>query len=533
MARTPLAARLIDTLRTALAFDRLGLAPREGAARRDEALHRRADRREVLTLGAAALAACAGPTAAAGRRTPALRRVMGAPRVAVVGAGLAGLTAAWRLKQAGLTPTLYDASGRVGGRAFTLREHFPSKCELGGELVDTGHRHLRDLVGELGLTLVDVGAAGDAVERERYVIGSLRYTEAQVLELYRPLVPVIRRDLRAVGDAVVNHRHYTPAAESLDALSLGGWFDRNGVRGTLRALLEVAFVSEFGREVYDISALTFLYVIGQGLDHLALYGASDERFVVREGSGAVADRLAVRLGSAVVLSHQLASVRVRDDDAVALAFEVGAGARDVVCDRVVLALPFNQLRRCELGFTMPPAKRRAIQDLAYGTNAKVMISTTARPWRTGLATGTSFNDGGVYHESWESTRGLDGDVAIMTSYTGGRLGVSVGESNPEAQGRRFAEALDAVFPGTAAAFTGRAARMHWPSARHFEGSYSCYAPGDRVSFGGAEADSVGGVFFAGEHTSAEWQGYMNGAVESGERAAREVLTSLRMGAPTS
>jgi monoamine oxidase len=103
--------------------------------------------------------------------------------------------------------------------------------------------------------------------------------------------------------------------------------------------------------------------------------------------------------------------------------------------------------------------------------------------------------------------------------------VSVGESNPEAQGRRFAEALDAVFPGTAAAFTGRAARMHWPSARHFEGSYACYAPTDRVRFGGAEADPVGGVFFAGEHTS-PWQGYMNGAVESGERAAREVLASL-------
>ena len=231
-----------------------------------------------------------------------------------------------------------------------------------------------------------------------------------------------------------------------------------------------------------------------------------------------------------MLSHRLAAVRARDDGAVTLSFEVGATTRDVVADRVVLALPFNQLRRCELALEMPVAKRRAIQELAYGTNAKVMISTRSRPWRDGGASGTSFSDGGVYHESWETTRGYAGEVAVMTSYTGGRLGVSVGESNPEAQGRHFAEALDAVFPGTAMAFTGRAARMHWPSARYFEGSYACYGPGDWTRIAGAEATPVGSVFFAGEHTSAESPGFMNGAVESGERAAREVIASARRGA---
>lgn len=525
MARTPLTARLFDTLRDALRFERDGLSNAVGVERRDEARHRRATRREALALGAAALTACASSVTARAVRAPAARAVTGAPRVTIVGAGLAGLTAAWRLKQAGLSPVLYDASGRVGGRAFTLREHFPVRCELGGELIDSGHRHVRDLARELELELVDAIAATSGFERERYVVGAVRYTEAQLLDLFRPLVPAIRRDLATVGEGPVTHRHHTPSAESLDALSLGGWFERNGVRGTLRAILEAAFVSELGREPYEVSALAFLSIIGQDTDRLALFGESDERFTVRDGVGAIADRLAARLGAAVVLSHRLASVRVGDDDAITCAFEVGAGARDVTADRVVLALPFNQLRRCELGFEMPVAKRRAIQELPYGTNAKVMISTRGRPWRDARATGTSFNDGGVYHESWESTRGYEGDVAVMTSYTGGRLGVSVGESNPEAQGRRFAEALDAVFPGTAAAFTGRAARMHWPGARHFEGSYACYAPTDRVRFGGSESEPVGGIFFAGEHTS-PWQGYLNGAVESGERVAREVLASL-------
>ncbi|MFO0610435.1 MAG: NAD(P)/FAD-dependent oxidoreductase [Polyangiales bacterium] len=527
MARSPLAARLLGSLRFALSLERRNLSAREGLERRDEARHRALTRRQLLALGAATAGCAAAGTIA--RPGVGVRRVAGlaGARVAVVGAGLAGLTAAWRLKQAGASPVVYDASGRTGGRAFTLREHFPVKCELGGEFVDTGHRALRAMVEELGLTLVDLREAAAGAEPERYVVNAIRYTERQILDLFRALVPAIRRDLDAVGTAPVTHAHYTPTAESLDALSLGSWLERNGVRGTLRSLLEVAFVSELGREANELSALSFLYAVGRDTDRLALYGDSDERYSVREGSDAVAGRLATRLGAAVVLSHRLASLRQRPDGAYALAFEVGASTRDVVADRVVLALPFNQLRRCELGLEMPVAKRRAIAELAYGTNAKVMVSTRSRPWREGGASGTSFNDGGVYHESWESTRGYPGEVAVMTSYTGGRLGVSVGESNPEAQGRRFAEALDAVFPGTAMAFTGRAARMHWPSARYFEGSYACYGPGDWTRLAGAEAAPVGGVFFAGEHTSAVSPGFMDGAVESGERAARELIASAR------
>lgn len=528
MARTPLAARVLAAFRLALALERRGLSVPEGVERREEARYRRAlSRRELLALGAAT-AGCAA-TGVTARRSTAPRRLAGlaGARVAVVGAGLAGLTAAWRLQQAGASPVVYDAAGRTGGRAFTLRDHFPVKCELGGELVDTGHRALRGLVEELGLTLVDLHAATAGMESERFVLDAIRYSEAQLLESFRALAPAIRRDLAAVGEGPISYAHFTPTAESMDALSLGAWFERNGVRGPLRALLEVAFVSEFGREPYELNALSFLTMVGADADGLSLYGESDERYSIREGSDAVAARLATRLGAAVVLSHRLASLRQRADGAYALAFEVGATTREVVADRVVLALPFNQLRRCELALEMPVAKRRAIAELAYGTNAKVLISTSARPWREGRASGTSLSDGGVYHASWEATRGYEGAVAVMTSYTGGRLGMSVGESNPEAQGRRFAEALDAVFPGTAAAFTGRAARMHWPTARYFEGSYACYGPGDWTRIAGAEALPVGGVFFAGEHTSAESQGYMDGAVESGERAARELIASAR------
>ncbi|MBK6530844.1 MAG: FAD-dependent oxidoreductase, partial [Deltaproteobacteria bacterium] len=96
------------------------------------------------------------------------------------------------------------------------------------------------------------------------------------------------------------------------------------------------------------------------------------------------------------------------------------------------ALPFNQLKRCELSVELPPSKRRAITELAYGTNTKVFITTAGRPWRQEHSSGTTFHDGGIYQQSWESVRSANTDVALLTAFSGGRLGVSLGESNPEA-----------------------------------------------------------------------------------------------------
>lgn len=496
-------------------------------SRRDEHLSRRA-----LLVGAAAATACA--TAPSPTRPVHTGSARTRPRVVVVGAGLAGLVAAYRLKQREVDVTLYEAQRRVGGRAFTLREYFPVKCELGGELVDTRHAALRALLTELDLPLVDLAAATTSLERERYVLGGQRYTERQLLELMRPVVALMLRDLRALGNTAPNWEHHSPAAAALDALSTSQWLERNGVRGPLRSLFDAAFTSELGRDLSEQSALTFLYAVGKDLDRLSLFGASDERFMVRDGSDAPALALAQRLGSRLKTEHALTALRARDDGGVALTFERGGGAVDVHADRVILALPFTQLRRCAIGVELPREKRRVIEELPYGTNAKVMVSMRERVWAREGSSGTSFNDGGVYHESWDSTRGVESPVSILTAFTGGALGRAVGESNPEAQGRRFVDALDAVWPGASDAYTGRAARMHWPTARHFEGSYACYAPGDWCRLSGAEAPAVGALHFAGEHTSAVSPGYMDGAVESGERAAREVLAavSARRSPPT-
>ncbi len=521
MARSPLFSRLVRSLRLASWLDARSITTAEGIERLEA---HRAARRALLIGGLGAIGCAAAPTLRPTRRG----RSTGDARVVVVGAGLAGLTAATRLAQAGIRARVFDAQRRVGGRAFTLRGHFPAHAELGGELIDTRHTSMRGLVAELGLSLVDREQRLDAgTERERYVMLGQSWSERQVVEMFRPVAALIQRDRALIGGREVSRAHHSPAAESLDALSTGAWLDRNGVSGPLRALLDVAFTSELGRDLDAQSALTFLNTIGGDREHFALYGESDERYVVAEGSDAVPRALATRLGDAMMPGHALLALRPRDDGGVRCVFDREGGSVEVDADRVILALPFNQLRRCELSIELPPTKRRAIAELPYATNTKVFITTAGRPWREAHSSGTTFHDGGVYHECWESVHATRSEVALLTAFSGGRLGVSLGESNPEAQGRRFAEALDAVFPGSADAFTGRAARMHWPAAPFQEGSYACYGPGDWCRLGGEESGAVGAVHFAGEHTSRRAPGYMEGAVESGERAALEVIAAAR------
>ena len=523
MAHTPLFTRVVRALRFARAAHAGRVSTAEALERADLALSRRALLRGGAAVAAtAAVAACAPEdpvdAVASGVRADA--------RIVVVGAGLAGLTAAWRLTERGFSPVVYDALGRAGGRAFTLRGAFATKCELGGELIDTGHRHIQRLARDLGLTLLDQVSPVASLAGDRYALGGRVVPLAEIVEQFRAVTPALEADFAALGSSeYVTFDESTAAGRRLERTSIAEWFDRAGVRGSLRDLLDVAYTSEYGLDVGEQSYLNLLALISSDPTPFEIFGDSDEVYTIAEGNDALATRMAARLASPVRFEHALVALRARADGSYRAVFDHRGRTVEESADRVVLALPFNQLRRCALDVPLPAAKRRAIQRLAYGTNAKVMVGTRTRPWTLAGAAGTSFHDR-VYHESWDSSRGYDTDGAALTAFTGGRFGVAVGEGSTAAQGQRFVDAVDRVFPGVRGAYTGRAARMHWPTARWFEGSYGCYRPGDYSDFVGSEPAAAGGVHFAGEHTSLDAQGFLEGAVESGDRVAREVRQAV-------
>jgi monoamine oxidase len=523
MARTPLFTVLQQAAALARRANRTGQPVSELWLRaQGEAAARAYSRREFLQASGLAAA-----TSLAGCALPALVTRGDDAEVAVIGAGIAGLTAAYRLHQAGVRVRLYEAQERVGGRMLSLRGYFPHPqvVELGAELIDTPHRCIRALAEELGLILDDFRNDDPALAQDLLYFSSQRSSVAALAEAFMPVAQAIERELAGLGDGDITYQN-AQGAEALDRLTITGWLDRAGVSGTLRKLIEVAYTTEMGLDCEEQSALNLLTLIGT--DKLEIFGISDERFHVRGGNDLIVRGLAQRLEDVIETGAMLQALRLQADGRYQMTLSRGSSSREIVASHVILALPFSTLRDVRLALPLPPVKQQAISELRYGTNAKLMIGFSERVWRTRHASnGSTFSDL-EYQTSWETTRLQPGAGGVLVNFVGGRHGVMIGAGTPEHQAELAVRGLEQVFPGLARHREGmKAVRFHWPSNPYVKGSYACYTPGQWTSLRGVMGETVGRLYFAGEHCSLENQGFMEGGCETGESAAAAVLKDLR------
>jgi monoamine oxidase len=524
MARTPLFALLQRAARIARNASHADM-PLDEFQERGREMRVDATRRRLLQGAAASLAltACAPATRLANSGGAA-------PDVAIVGAGIAGLTAAWRLQQAGVHARVYEAQSRVGGRMLSLRDHFPNGqvIELGGELIDTGHVRIRALASELGITLDDL-LDGDT-DVDTWWFGGRRIGERELVEAFVPVARMIERDVASLGEGALDYTDTNPAFRALDGISIAQWLDRNGVTGWLRDLIDVAYTTEMGLEIEEQSALNLLTFIGtEDDDAFKVFGESDERFHVRGGNDLIPRTLADRMPGAIETGHVLEAVRA-EANGVVLTFRRDGATVDVRAAQAILAIPLTLLRKVRIDAELPQAQRDAIAKLAYGTNAKLMIGFDRRGWRAHGANGASMADL-RYQTTWDTSRKQPGEAGTLTNFTGGRHGVELGQGSPRAQADAAVGELNRVFPGLAAMRTQpREARFHWPTHPWSLGSYLCLRPNDWSTYRGAIQLPAGALFFAGEHCAVDTQGFMEGGCESGEAAAAEVLEARGMGA---
>ncbi|MBX3274345.1 MAG: FAD-dependent oxidoreductase [Sandaracinaceae bacterium] len=523
MARTPSFDLLRRAARLFRSAERAGEPVREHAERlRAQYLAARLDRRAFLRATGGAAAFAAFPLALSGCESG------GGARVGIVGAGLAGLHCAHRLIAAGVDTRVFEAWNRTGGRTFTARGMLAGDqlVELGGELIDSGHETMRALAEELELTLDDL-AEPSGVRAETFYFGGSVLSEADVIEAFETVAPALATAFTAAEEDDAEF-------ERLDNLSIPEFLESSGASDLIQRILEVAYVGEYGLEADEQSILNVVYLIdAETTDPFRIFGDSDERYHLHEGSEAIAQALTARHASHIELEHRLVAIR-RAGERIRLTFDVaGGGSVDEDFDHVVLTLPFTQLRTVAIEEGLfPEDKLEVIRELAYGTNAKLMMQFERKPWREDhSAGGAGFADNGT-ETFWETSRGQAGTQGILTHYTGGRAGVMLSTGTPVERAQAVLPAFDAIFPGTQAAFNGMAVRMHWPSAPFHGGSYVCYRPGQWAYYG-LEGRREGRVHFAGEHTSLEFQGYMEGAAETGARAAMDILVDLGLatGAP--
>lgn len=520
MART----RLFDLLRRTYRLQRSAARAGEPLGEHSERLRAAyLSRRAMLRRSAASGAALTLPSWIGCGDTAPTR----AP-VAVVGAGLSGLVCTHRLAQMGLSVDVFEAWNRTGGRTFTARGMLDGGqiCELGGELIDSDHTVMQGLAMELGLTLDDLFEPDLA---DTYHFGGRAVPASEIAASFAPVADQIAMQLEATFE-VDGSGEATSAAIAafmrLDTTSLRTWLDTpsHGADATIRALLDVAYTGEYGRETDEQSVLNMMYLIDyESPDPFRIFGDSDERYHLHEGSSAIAEALTEMYEAQIELEHRLVAIREGDAGKVRLVFESAGATIERDYEQVLVTVPFSTLRDVTIDLELSPEKRTLVDELPYGQNAKLMMQTSSRPWTGAMSSGAGFAEGGA-QTFWDSARGQDGAQGILTHFAGGDGGVALGDGSAESQADRVAPLIDAALPGFSAARNGRVLRMHWPSQENFRGSYACYAPGQwEISGFEGTTEARDRLFFAGEHTSIDFQGYMEGAAESGQRAAEDIL----------
>jgi len=531
-------SRLFDQLRRAIRIaelcEREGLDTREGLARVEEAEERRRLTRRSVLKGAAVAAVAATASRSAFAQSSG-------PRIAIIGAGMAGLSAADRLRAKGYSAVLYEAGSRVGGRQKSIRGVFPGQvAEAGGELIDNLHKTMLAYANEFGLAKEDL-------EKEpgenAFFFDGRRYPEAQVIDEYRQIVPRIRDDMQNSTGAPTFFAH-SAGDVALDQLDLETWL---GTRGAglplIQKVLNEAYVAEYGLECREQSCLNMLlFIHADRKSKLREFGVfSDERFHLIGGNDAIATNIRARLPGPVVLGAELVRLGKNASGQFELSFR--GSSTPERADAVIVTVPFSVLRNVTLDASLGLSadKRRAIDTLGYGANCKAMIGFNGRPWMDQGFNGLAYTNLPNVQNTWETNYTSAGATSCFTDYAGGDRGRSLQLPVPTANGVQsqvdaFLTDLDRVWPGARARATRSGgkyvvAQGHWLSNPFSRGSYTCYLPGQFTGLAGLEAQSAGALKFAGEHADSfySWQGFMEGGCLSGIAAADEVLDDIRSG----
>jgi monoamine oxidase len=511
-----------------------------------ELLARQVTRRGFL--GAAGAGALAGTVAAARRPVPA-RSGRDSPRVVVVGSGIAGLGCAYQLwARHGIKAEVYEYNTRPGGRIRTLRGYFEHGqiVEEHGEFINPEHTATLALARSFGLRLdnTDKYPPGTHPGRETMRFHGRKWSQAAV-----------NRDWHDWAWQLFHHAAYVtapwpqlyyasnPGGRRFDRMSVTEWIDAyipGGAASDFGALCIAATLDEFGGPADQTSALNLVYLLGQDAStgsgaqphrEPQLAGA-DEKWHIHGGNDQLITGLLARMPAGILhLGERLVAVRPRPGGGYRCSFQSAGTTRDVAADHVVLAIPFTLLRSVDLSrVRLSPPHAKAIREEPLGSNSKFFLQFRSRVWNAENATGNCFDDG-VVQGGWDATSYQPGRAGILAALPGGENGLGWGRRYglathsgrpPENMTDAYLRGFDVLFPGVSRAFNGRSYFVWSPGDPHILGAYSYLAVGQYTAFNGIQGKREGNLHFAGEQTSLNFQGYIEGALRSGYRCAAEI-----------
>jgi monoamine oxidase len=343
--------------------------------------------------------------------------------------------------------------------------------------------------------------------------------------------PILQQQANAAGYPTL-YNHYNADGFALDHISVYDWIAKyvpGGHASDLGQLMDVAVNTEYGLDTSQQSALNLVY-----------WGPGDEKYHIAVGNQALPMAIANWLpAGSVVLGWRLAAIVTRGDGSVVLTFHTPGGTQEAAFDQVILALPFSVLRKLDYsqaGFDA--LKVTAITQLGYGTNSKLHLQFDDRYWNGQGPWDVSngfINTDLPFQSSWDASRAQASADGLLVDYTGGSQGAgysppapySTSKSSPlvEQFAQQCLAQLENPWPGITPHYTGRATLSYPTGDSNKLGSYSCWKVGQYTQFSGYEKVAQGNIHFAGEHCSANFQGFMEGGAREGIRAANEILSA--------
>ncbi|MFL5665279.1 MAG: flavin monoamine oxidase family protein [Ktedonobacteraceae bacterium] len=546
MARTPLMQALLRLASEHAEASERGISVQEVRDQRRSEISRR-----DLLKGAGALTAALAltdPFNLAGHMFKA--NASSPPRIAVIGGGIAGLNAALTLHDAGYASTIYEASSRLGGRMHSDTTSWANgqTSEWCGELIDTRHKTILQLAQRFGLQTVDLLGAQPNSSEDTYFFFGKYYLQKNADSDFQQVHNVLQGQLQAAPFPTL-YNSYTTSGYQLDHTSVYDWIEQyvtGGHGSNMGQLLDVAYNIEYGRETTDQSSLNLVYLLGfqPQPGNFRIFGASDERYHIVGGNQQLPTAIANSLPSgSIKLNWRMTALAHNSDGSSTVTFSTPTGTQQQSFDRVILAIPFSVLRTLnysKAGFDS--LKQTAITQLGYGTNSKLQLQFDTRYWNgtgtwPGISNGNIYTDVG-FQNTWDVTRGQPGTTGIIVDYTGGNVGASFKPTGPystssdslvQQYAKAFVKQLEEVWPGATSHFTGTATLSYPTGDPNLLGSYSCWRVGQYTLFSGYEGARQGKIHFAGEHCSINFQGFMEGGAQEGNRAANEILSDYKQG----
>lgn len=494
----------------------------------------------IKSLGGLGLAAGMAPFSNLAHAIPSLN-----PSVAIIGAGAGGLRTAHRLAQYGWSCKVYEANTRIGGRMYSSNNFFADNrvVEWGGEFISTEHTAIRNLAHQLNLKLEDANKLSVGNE-ETYLIGGQLYSESNLLDewvggLYESFK---RAQMKAPWQPLYNTAH---TAEHLlyDNMTAIEWLESIGYPSShwVHKLMLTDLVAEYGL-LEENSALNLIYLLAwtsRNSGGLPLAG-TDERFHVVGGNDRIIHGMADQLPvDTIQTGRKLLAIRGTYSGPYTLSFDTGP---DETCDKLVMAIPYGLIKgididtRITAGFSYQ--KNLSISQMLQSDNGKVQMEFTDRHWdRVHTIDGEQINqaaraysDPDKFISTWEGEPGNPSSLGVLVDYNGGIEGKNLGGIDyfgiaSPVDVNRVLNQVEQIWPGISAKYTGKALVSNWWQNPYSQGAFVSPGVGHMTTWWGAQWETEGNMYFAGEACDEEVWSYMDGAIRSGERVAKEIAQS--------